>query len=55
MKKKYFAIIGFSLLLLLIIIIVSAIKQNKSKKPEIEESIYVTEEQVKEMEQKKRN
>lgn len=53
MKKKYFVIVGISLLLLSIIIIVSVMKQNKSEKPEIEESVYVSEEQIKEMERKK--
>ncbi|MBQ3513187.1 MAG: hypothetical protein IJA32_05225 [Lachnospiraceae bacterium] len=53
MKKKYFAIMEIIPLLLAIIIIVSLMKQNKSEMPEIEESVYVTEEQEKEMEQKK--
>ena len=53
MKKKYFVIVGISLLLLSIIIIVSVMKQNKSEKPEIEESVCVSEEQIKEMERKK--
>lgn len=55
MKKKYFAIMEIIPLLLAIIIIVSLMKQNKSEMPEIEESVYVTEEQEKEMEQKKKN
>lgn len=55
MRKKYFVPIGILLLILVISILIIVEKKNKTEKDEAvpDESVYITEEQMKEIERKK--
>ena len=55
MKKKYFALIGSIFLLMILSICVIIVKKNKTdkEKARLDETLYITEEQEKEIEQEK--
>lgn len=55
MKKKYFALIGSIFLLMILSICVIIVKKNKTDKEKagLDETLYITEEQEKEIEQEK--